>query len=67
MIRRIDAGQNITVTLSLDPASPLAGLLDFHVTQANVAAAASGTLHVHATDGTTFGTCDIDYPVSLNP
>jgi hypothetical protein len=81
MIRRLDAGQNITVTLSLDPASPLNGLLDFsvtgpnptpanstiHLTQSNVATAASGSVHVRATDGTTFGTCDIDYPVSLNP
>ena len=30
------------------------------------AADASGTLHVHATDGTTFGTCDTDYRVSLH-
>jgi len=80
MIRRIDAGQNITVTLSLDPASPLNGLLDFNVTgpnptpnnsgihlsQAAVATEASGSLHVHATDGTTFGTCDVDYRVSLH-
>lgn len=80
MIRRIDAGQNITVTLSLDPASPLNGLLNFNVTgpnptaansamhlsQAPVATEASGSLHVHATDGTTFGTCDIDYQVSTH-
>lgn len=78
-IRRLDAGQNITVTLSLDPASPLAGLLDFSITGPNPtpgnstmhlsqpgASEASGTLHVHATDGTTFGTCDIDYRVSLH-
>jgi hypothetical protein len=78
-IRRIDAGQNVTVTLSLDPASPLAGLLDFRVTGANPtpessamhlthtgAADASGTLHVHASDGTEFGTCDTDYQVSLH-
>jgi hypothetical protein len=80
MIRRLDAGQNIAVTLSLDPASPLNGLLNFSVTGPNPTpgdstihltqtgtTAASGTLHIHATDGTTFGTCDIDYPVSLNP
>ena len=79
-IRRIDAGQNITVTLSLDPASPLNGLLNFNVTgpnpttgnsamhlsQALVATEASGSLHVHATDGTSFGTCDVDYHVSTH-
>jgi len=79
-IRRIDAGQNITVALSLDPASPLNGLLSFNVTgpnpttgnsaihlnQALVATEASGSLHVHATDGTSFGTCDVDYHVSTH-
>lgn len=79
-IRRIDAGQNITVTLSLDPASPLAGLLTYsvngpnpttanssiHLAQPAIAQDATGTLHVHATDGTSFGTCDVDYPVSVH-
>src|SRR5262249_30297572 len=64
-IRRIDAGQNITVTLSLDPSSPLNGLLVYsvngpnpttgdssiHLAQPAIAQDASGTLHVHATDG----------------
>ena len=34
--------------------------------QALVATEASGSLHVHATDGTSFGTCDVDYHVSTH-